>query len=109
MLQVDFGAVAYGTIWGYGVGPPSDTQTGKFPLNQTPLEHAGGPPSRAGRPLPRRAVPASPRGEAAMTALLITSVIPSSARPPARRHRRAGGAPPPPVASLPVRRLARRT
>jgi hypothetical protein len=25
MLQVDFGAVAYGAMWGYGVDPPSDT------------------------------------------------------------------------------------
>ena len=102
MLQVDFGAVAYGTIWGYGVGPPSDTQTGKFPLNQTPLEHAGGPPSRAGRPLPRRAVPASPRGEAAMTAPLITPVIPPTARPGARGHGRPGAARRLPVAAVPV-------
>ena len=53
-----------------GSSPPSDTQTGEISRKQTPLEHAARPTEG------RRAVPAPPRGETAMTAPLIAPLIP---------------------------------
>jgi hypothetical protein len=63
----------------------SDTQTRKFPAQQASLEHARPP---AGR----RAAPALPRGEAAVTAPLIAPLIPPRARPGAQEHGRAAPA-----------------
>src|ERR1039457_6377298 len=83
-----------------GSSPPSDTHTREV----SPETATARPPGRAAGPccLPaaRRAVPAPPGGEAAVTALL-SPVIPSSARLPARGHGRSGAARRLPGAAVP--------
>ena len=61
-----------------GSSPPSDTQSGKFPAQQTPLEHVAR--SAAGQAPPQR--------EAAMTAPLIAPFIPPRAQPGLREQGR---------------------
>ncbi len=80
--QIDLGTRAYGAIWGYGVGPPSDTETGEISPKQTSLEHVrvwfpGCPPHTLRSRRPCR--------EAAVSASLIAPVIP----PPTRAAHRA--------------------
>jgi hypothetical protein len=72
--------------------PPRTPIPGKFPLNQTQLEHIGRPPARAPLPAASEAAVAPPRREAAMTAQLIAPLIPPRALPGGRALGRPGTA-----------------
>ena len=65
--------------------PPRTPKPGKFPANQTPLEHAARPPAG------RRAVPAPPRGEGAMTCGCRKPMPPGDTHESRLRHGRAAG------------------
>jgi hypothetical protein len=99
MLEIDLGAVAHRAGWGYGVDPPSDTQTGEFsPKTDIRLNT-----QVAGRPVPAAPTqpvwPVSPPAEL-VAAAPIAPVIPSATR---RRgtHGRAGVVSALPLASGP--------